>query len=147
MHLWPYSLILGIVSSPIYSTMRTLYLTVVLMMLFGIAAAQKTQIEALGSSQVCAGYTAASQIKVGVVPTRSHFDVGGKSIKAYQWVMDHANGSKYWHTNQSTRWIPIYWPGQYRVYCITYYLLPGRYVPFAVEFSNQLILTGMDCQQ
>lgn len=102
-------------------------------------------IEVEGSPQVCAGYTSANQIRVRVRPTKTMDAAAGHYMLAYIWTAEHANGTKVWFSNQPARWVPIPWPGQYRVSVKVEYIMPGSTRPFRVSSFGGVFLYGMDC--
>jgi len=110
-------------------------------MLYG----QPVSLEVEGSPQVCAGYTSANQIKVRVKHSKVSSDPVSRFSLAYVWIAEHANGTKVWFSNKPYRWVPIPWPGQYRVFVTVEYILPGRSRPFMATPSSGVFLYGIEC--
>ncbi|HRD80536.1 MAG TPA: hypothetical protein PK198_11390 [Saprospiraceae bacterium] len=111
------------------------------LLLYGQSAA----LEVEGSPQICAGYTAASQIKVRIKSSKVSTAPVSRYTLAYVWTAEHANGTRVWFSNKPYRWVPITWPGQYRVSVTLEYILPGRTRPFMVSPSSGVFLYGLDC--
>lgn len=110
-------------------------------MLYG----QPVGLEVEGAPQVCAGYTSANQIKVRIKPSKVSDAPVSRYSLAYVWIAEHANGTKVWFSNKPYRWVPIPWPGRYRVSVTVEYILPGRTRPFMVSPSSGVFLYGLDC--
>lgn len=106
---------------------------------------QPVALEVEGSPQVCTGYTSANQIKVRVKQSKASSDPVSRFSLAYIWTAEHANGTKVWFSNKPYRWVPIPWPGQYRVFVTVEYILPGRSRPFMATPSSGVFLNGIDC--
>lgn len=125
--------------------MRKLLLTGVALLFTAFAFNQSVILEVQGSPQVCAGFTSANQVKVTALALKTQFNTTTKTSIAYVWMAEHENGTKIWFSNQPSRWVPVPWPGQYRVRAIVEYIMPGRTRPFAAVSTNTVIITGVEC--
>lgn len=106
---------------------------------------QMLQINCMNGEEICQGYAAENQAMIHItagLPTEKPED----TYITYVWTSTHANGTKVWDSNQSSRRVPIPWSGEYTVQVVMQYVRVGQTRPYAAFWSNKVTVMGKICK-
>jgi hypothetical protein len=102
------------------------------------------QINCMNGDQICQGFSTENQAQLEVssaLPLR----LPEQTYVTYTWMSTHANGTKVWDTGLPTRRVPVPWTGEYTVQVQAQYIREGERRPYAVFWSNKVVIMGKTC--
>lgn len=102
------------------------------------------QIKCMNGEQLCQGFASDNQAQLEVV-SNLPLRLPELTYVTYTWVSTHANGTKIWDTALPTRRIPVPWVGEYTVQVQAQYIREGERRPYAVFWSNKVVVMGVPC--
>ncbi len=107
---------------------------------------QNVRIQAEGPLRVCAGFGPENQIKINIMDRKVPMTPLGPVFIAYIYYAENeTTGMKMWFSNQTSRWVPIPFPGRYKVHAMVEYIMPNSSRAYMVSMTNTIIIEGVPC--
>lgn len=107
---------------------------------------QSVRIQAEGPLRICAGFGTENQVKINILDRKVPVTPLGSVFIAYIYYAENeTTGMKMWFTNQTSRWVPIPFPGRYKIHAMVEYIMPDSSRPYMVSMTNTIIVEGMPC--
>ncbi len=102
------------------------------------------QIKSMNGEEICQGFATENQAQIQVTSALP-ITLPEKTYVTYNWTCTHANGTKIWDTGLPTRRIPVPWSGAYTIQVQAQYIRQNERRPYAVFWSNKVIVNGKTC--